>query len=510
MSQEFRHGIEHIIKDVGTRTIRTAKSSVIGLIGTAPNSEGAISATADFGLTASNNAFRLTAAAGAVGILGNYVSVRIITPASNSAALTLSLSGKAITISLATNVSGVATTTAAQLLTALAANAPITALVTASAISPSTGAGVVTPTVTNFLSGGKDEAFPLNKPTLLTSNRLEAARLGTAGSLPDAVKGIYDQIGAVIVVIRVAQVTDDTTNGTITNIIGGVNSGTDAYEGVQAFYSAMTDLGVKPKILIAPGFTHNQSVLTAMVTVADRLKAHIVADGPNTTDAAVQTYAQNFGTRRIYMVDPGVKIFENGAEVFKPASARVAGVIARVDNEEGFWTSPSNKEINGIIGTKRGVDFAIDDANCRANILNSQNITTIIRKEGFRNWGNRTLSSDKKWAFLSVSRVSDIIAESIVESSMWAVDRNITKTFLQQVADSVTAYLQILKAEGAILGGKCWPDPDLNTPENIAQGKVYFNYDFGPVYPAEHITFSQILNNDYLKELITEQVAVQR
>lgn len=503
MPQEFRHGIEHIIKDVGTRAIRTAKSSIIGLIGTAPLSENAVAATLDLGLTASNNAVRLTAVA--AGLLGNDISVRIVTPSAASQTLTLSLVGKAITISLATNSSSVATTTASQLLTALAANSGISALVTAAAISPSTGAGVVTPTVTNFLSGGKDEAFPLNKPVLLTSNRLEAARLGTAGSLPDAIKAIYDQIGAMVVVVRVAQVTDDTTNGTITNIIGGVNGTTDAYEGVQAFYSAMTEVGVKPKILIAPGFTHNQSVLTAMVTVADRLRAIIVADGPNTTDAAVQAYAQNFGSKRIYLVDPGVKVFENGADAYRPASSRVAGIIAQTDNDLGFWWSPSNKEINGITGTKRGVDFAIDDANCRANILNSQNITTIIRKEGFRVWGNRTLSADQKWAFLSVVRVSDIIAESIIDSSQWAVDRNITKTFLQQVADSVTAYLQILKAEGAIIGGKCWADPDLNTPENIAQGKVYFNYDFGPVYPAEHITFSQILNNEYLTELVEVQ-----
>ncbi|NKD86353.1 phage tail sheath family protein, partial [Haematospirillum jordaniae] len=53
---------------------------------------------------------------------------------------------------------------------------------------------------------------------------------------------------------------------------------------------------------------------------------------------------------------------------------------------------------------------------------------------------------------------------------------------------------------GAVLGGRCWADPDLNTPANITQGKIYFNFDFTPPYPAEHITFRSHLVNDYIKE----------
>ena len=288
----------------------------------------------------------------------------------------------------------------------------------------------------------------------------------------------------------------------MTNVIGGVNGTTGDFEGMQAFFSAESKLGVVPRILIAPGFTHQASVLTSFVTVAERLKSIIVADGTNTTDAAAQVYAQNFGSKRIYLVDPGVVIFKDGVNTNAPASSRVAGVIAKTDNDLGFWHSPSNKEINGIVGTKRAVDFTLNDPNCRANVLNSQNITTIIRKEGYRVWGTRTLSSDQKWAFLSVTRTADLISDSIMRAHLWAVDRNITKNYLEMVSNEVTAYLQILKAEGAIAGGRCWPDPDLNTPENFALGKVYFNFDFAPYYPAEHITFRQILNNGYLADLV--------
>ena len=69
------------------------------------------------------------------------------------------------------------------------------------------------------------------------------------------------------------------------------------------------------------------------------------------------------------------------------------------------------------------------------------------------------------------------------------MDRNIAHTHLDDVVESVNTYLVHLKALGAILGGKCYPDPELNTPANIAQGKVYFDFDFTPPYPAERIVF---------------------
>ena len=64
----------------------------------------------------------------------------------------------------------------------------------------------------------------------------------------------------------------------------------------------------------------------------------------------------------------------------------------------------------------------------------------------------------------------------------------------------MNAYLRQLKAQGAILGGKCWADPDLNSPTSIADGKIYFNFDFTQPYTAEHIICRSHLVDDYLEE----------
>jgi phage tail sheath protein FI len=356
--------------------------------------------------------------------------------------------------------------------------------------------------------GADVAAFPINQPVLIAGNRTEAAKLGSLGTLPSAIDAIFDQAGAMIVVVRVEAGVDEAE--TIGNIIGGIDEDTGAYEGVQVFLGAESIVHVSPRILIAPGFTHQRvgtsanAVVAELLGIAERLKAVIIADGPNTNDADAITYREDWGSSRVYVVDPAVKIFDpdTNTEVIEPASARVAGLIAKIDNDLGFWWSPSNQNINGIIGTARPVDFALGDTNARANYLNENEVATIIRQDGYRLWGNRTCSSDPKWAFLSVRRTADIINDSLLRAHLWAVDRNITKTYIEDVLEGVNAYLATLKALGAILGGKAYADPELNTPANISQGKVYFDFEFTPPYPAEHITFRSHLVNDYISEIL--------
>lgn len=346
------------------------------------------------------------------------------------------------------------------------------------------------------------EKFPINTPVLVTGSRTEAAELGTSGTLPPAIDGIFDQAGAMIVVIRVDEDADAAQQPA--NVIGGVDAATGQYQGVQALLSAESVLGVAPKILIVPGFTDQQAVVSEMLGIADRLRAVIIADGPSTNDADAIAYRQNFSSGRVYIVDPAARVFDtvSASEVNQPMSSRVAGLIARSDNERGFWWSPSNQEVYGIVGTERAIDFTLGDSNARANYLNENEVATVIQKTGFRLWGNRTCSSDPKWAFLSVRRTADMINESLLRAHLWAVDQNITKTYIEDVTEGVNAYLRDLQAIGAIIGGQCWADPELNTPSNISQGKVFFDFDFTPPYPAEHVTFRSSLVNDYLEEIL--------
>ncbi|NVK42104.1 MAG: phage tail sheath subtilisin-like domain-containing protein [Oceanospirillaceae bacterium] len=355
-------------------------------------------------------------------------------------------------------------------------------------------------------------AFPLNTPVLIAGSEIEAAKLDTVGdkngTLPDAVDGIFDNAGALIVVVRVDEGADN--DATISNIIGGVDGVTGARTGVHTLLNAQSELGVTPKILIAPSFSGHVTrdgsdviegapVATELDIVAEKLRGIVIAEGPNTTDADAIAFEALFGSERVYVVDPAVKVWDTVADApaVESSSARVAGVFVLNDLERGYHVSPSNREIKGIIGTARPIDFVLGDANARANLLNENNIATIINQDGYRLWGNHTCSSDQKWTFISHVRLNDVILESLLQAHLWAVDRNIDKNYIEQVTEGVNAFLRSLATRGIISGGKCWAMPDLNTKESMDAGQVYFDFDYGRYGTAERVTFRANVNNDY-------------
>jgi len=374
MVERFLHGVEVVEITTGPRPVRTVRSGVIGIVGTAPNAAGATAATLQTGRTSADTAILYTAAS--AGMAGNAITVELADPGSNSAALAVTVSGTAITVTLATDVAGAITSTAQEVIDAIAAAPEAAALVTASNATGSDGSGVVRGTFRpQALSGGAEEPFPLNTPVLVAGNRGAVADLGADGTLAAALDGIFDQIGAVVIVVRVEEGADEP--GTIANVVGGVSAVDGSFEGVHALAGAESVVGFAPRILCAPGFTHQRTggaanpVVAELLGIAERLRAVIIADGPNTTDEDAITYREDWGSDRLYVVDPWVRILaSDGSVVAEPPSARVAGLLAKIDNDQGFWWSPSNQVINGIVGTARPVDFKLGDANSRANLLN--------------------------------------------------------------------------------------------------------------------------------------------
>jgi len=114
--------------------------------------------------------------------------------------------------------------------------------------------------------------FPLNTPVLIAGSRLKAAKLDTTGegkgTLPHAIDQIFDQIGAVIVVIRVEE---GANADDMTHVLGGVEAG-GAYRGVHALIGAQSALGLTPRILLAPGYTHQRPIGVNQIELSNKGK----------------------------------------------------------------------------------------------------------------------------------------------------------------------------------------------------------------------------------------------
>lgn len=340
-----------------------------------------------------------------------------------------------------------------------------------------------------------------NDLVVITNEREAVAAFGADSAITKACKAIYTRAKAVIVACGVAQLADPAAQTSA--IIGGVLAD-GKRTGLQALLDGKSRFNAQPRLLVTPKHSATQAVGTALVALADKLRGLAILDGPNTTDEAVMAYAENFGAKRAYLVDPGVQYWDTTADatVDAPGSAWVAGLFAWTDSEYGFWASPSNKEFVGITGTTRPIEFLDGDETCRANLLNNANITTIIRDDGFRLWGNRTLSSDPKWAFVTRVRTMDIVMDAILYGHKWAVDRSITATYIKDVTEGLQAFMRDLKAQGAIINFEVFADPELNTASQLEQGKVYWNIRFTDVPPAENPNFRVEVTNQWLTEVL--------
>ncbi len=263
--------------------------------------------------------------------------------------------------------------------------------------------------------------------------------------------------------------------------------------GAFRFLQAESETGVRPRLFpqcLVPG------IQSDLIAVADRMLGVALLDGPNTSDAAAITMAGGLSSARALLSDPAT--IDSAGKVVA-GSALTAAVAASRD----FWLPLSNQPLLGVEKLSRPVGFAMGDPTSQAQTLNDAKVCTIIRQDGFRLWGGLSLSPDPQFKFINVGRTDDMIAEALQDSFLWAVDKGLTTTFVEDVVESVEAFLRTLKARGAIIGGKAWADPNLNTPATVQAGELYIDYEFTPVYPAHSITFRRHLTTAYLKELFS-------
>jgi phage tail sheath protein FI len=348
------------------------------------------------------------------------------------------------------------------------------------------------------LGGGTAKAGEL---VLLTTEREAIAAFGPDSAITKAAQAIYVRAKAVIVAIGVAKLADEALQTSA--IIGGVLADGQR-TGLQALLDGKSKHNAQPKLVIAPGHSSTQAVATAMDALAGKLRAMAIIDGPNTTDEAAMAYALEFGSKRLYLVDPGVKYWDTvaSATIDAPGSAWVAGLFAWTDAAYGYWASPSNKEFVGITGTTRPIEYLDGDETCRANLLNNANIATILRDGGYRLWGNRTLSTDPKWSFVTRVRTCDILMDAIQAGHKWAVDRSITKTYVQDVTEGLQAFMRDQKNAGAVINFEVYADKEKNTASQIELGKIYWRIRFTDVPPAENPNFLIEVTNEWLTEVL--------
>ncbi|SUB69958.1 Phage tail sheath protein [Pluralibacter gergoviae] len=115
--------------------------------------------------------------------------------------------------------------------------------------------------------------------------------------------------------------------------------------------------------------------------------------------------------------------------------------------------------------------------------------------------GNRTCADDPLFQFENYTRTAQIVADTMAEGHMWAVDKPVTATLIRDIIDGINAKFRELKTNGYIIDASCWFDEDANDAETLKAGKLYIDYDYTPVPPLENLTLRQRITDKYLANL---------
>lgn len=331
------------------------------------------------------------------------------------------------------------------------------------------------------------DQFPLDRPVLITDVRTAIGQAGEAGTLAKSLEAIADQCQPQIVVVRV----DEGANAAATETaIIGTTTAQGQKTGLKALLSARAITGVQPRIIGIPGYD-TQAVTTALMPVAQQLRAFAYAQAVGDDVSEAVLYRENFSQRELMLLWPDYTAFSGDAV------ARALGTRARIDQEVGWHKSLSNFAVNGVTGISKDVSWDIEGLTGDAKTLNDAPITTLIRNNGFRFWGNRTCSDDPKYVFEVAVRTNHVLRDTIATGLLWAADQPLTPALMKDVLESINAAFADLKARGFIIGAEAWWDPALNSATNLAAGKALIRYKFTPVAPLESLGLQMEITDEY-------------
>ncbi|CRG49163.1 phage tail sheath protein [Yersinia wautersii] len=339
--------------------------------------------------------------------------------------------------------------------------------------------------------------FPLNTPILITNVLAAAGKAGKKGTLAASLLAIAEQARPVTIVVRVATGKDE--DETTSNIIGGADEN-GRYTGMKALLDAQSVTGVRPRILGVPGLD-NLEVSTALAGICQQLRAfgYISAYGCKTISEAM-LYRDNFSQRELMLIWPDFLSWNTTANStdIAYATARALGLRAKIDQETGWHKTLSNVGVNGVTGISASVYWDLQTVGTDADLLNQACVTTLVRKDGFKFWGSRTCSDDPLFAFENYTRTAQILADTMAEAQLWAIDRPMHPTLVKDMIGSINAKFREMKSAGLIIDGTCWYDDSANDKDTLKAGKLFIDYDYTPVPPLEDLTLRQRITDKYL------------
>lgn len=341
-------------------------------------------------------------------------------------------------------------------------------------------------------------------------------------TIPAVLDVIFSTVGAKVLVVNVLAAEKAAAlleeNGTMTKSEAGVlatniykptlpevvDYTADIVTGIGKIETAGDTLGLKPNVLIAPGYSQLKPVADKMIAVAEKLNGFavidIVAADVQAALTARNTGIYNIVSQAAVLCFPVVLRFNahENANNEIGLSAFWATCKAARDAEKGYWISPSNTELTGVAGLTVEVTSSLTDSAAETNLLNGAGIVTVFRKTGAgtRLWGNWTAAFPAEKTpdcMIAPRAVRMAIREALINATLTYIDKTPTLIAIDMVTGDVNEFLRGLAGKDAIAEGECRFDEEKNVAADVAQGKLTFVLAVKYQSSLECLTFEEVV-----------------
>lgn len=272
-----------------------------------------------------------------------------------------------------------------------------------------------------------------------------------------------------------------------------------AIKAIDSLLLCSQTCGVSPKFILAPIYDNDKGVQQKLKIIADKLGAVFVIEISATKEDEIKNAIKDFKSPRAIITYQKVKRVD---KVVRPLGAFLIASYAKVmaSGEYGFAQSFSNRIIDGVISIVDEVEF-ISGSDCVADRLRSEGVSLVISDDGIRAWGGEVRDDD--FSSLHSVVIFDRIVESIRKSQKEAIDKQVSDV-MKKVVDDLEAFYRKLVANNVAVGFEVSIPTDINTNQNISEGKIYIKHQIQEMPLLKNLTNKIYRVNSYGSELIKE------
>ena len=369
----------------------------------------------------------------------------------------------------------------------------------------------------------------VNVAKLITSLDMAVAEYGEdigGFTIPAALNLIFSNAKAKVIVINVLENADATAlivDGKMTLdvddkwathigeavIPAAVDYSAELIAGLNQLSGLEDSLGVQPNLIICPGYSQLAAIMAKMIEMAAKVNGFAIVDMV-ADDVAAALAARAGGTYAsaspsLILAYPRIMRYNAHEADNQPCGLSVVIALSKAvtDTVRGYWISPSNFEVPGILGTEVPITSSLVDPAADTNLLNGQGIVTVLRRtgSGYRVWGNWTAAyptENGAEVMIAPRAVRMMIREVLIDAAINYLDNNnVTKLTVEMIQNSVNEFLRGLIGSGAINDGNCAWDADKNPAAEISQGKLLYTISVTYAPSLDKLTFEEVVDTNY-------------